>query len=309
MKKAIGCLVLALILNHSSISQKHMVAPEKAPRIKLFAEKPGVYELVTRVNQLQVEGGDTVEIIVFITGYGEISKYKLYYQPSATFFDTSSSRIIAALEMTSDKKSARWGRSERKLKGVFGLAMGLPWIQFPKWKDSTIFYDVDTNAAYYTIITETPTFLDSFIEHRNAYGKSTMEKIGSFVSFPITFRLVAKKNIDPGIYEFNLFFTYYNGQEWKMSKSSTSILYKNVIQRWEISFWVLGIAGILAVFISLFKDVRTFVLWCKNKTNPPQLMTVQPVVDPPAPIIQKLVIEIAEKKEPKSPGFIKKRKH
>jgi hypothetical protein len=314
MKNLVTILVLILSTYDVTRCQSYMIAPEKAPRIKPFYDKPGVYELVTRVNKLQVEGGDTVVINVFITGYGEISKYKLYYQPSASFFDTAESKIIDTLQLTNSGKSARWGYSERKLISVFGTSMTMPWFHNKYWKDSTFIYDTDTNMRFYSIITEAPTTIDNFLTHKKKDGNLEYEKIGTSVTFPLTFKLLVKHNIDPGNYDFNLYFTYYNGQEWKMSKSATTILYKNVIQRWEIPIWILGFFGVLAVLISLFKETRSFVLWCKNSKKPNKNklpIVAAPPAAKPTNTSDKLIIEIVhiQKDETKSARILKKRKN
>src|SRR3989304_6708795 len=89
--------ILALLISLANISSLtaednvYIFVPHVGkfvPRSAMFAEKPGNYELAVRALNPEVEPGGTINLEVYITGYGEIKGAKVYFLAPLKFIQT-----------------------------------------------------------------------------------------------------------------------------------------------------------------------------------------------------------------------------
>jgi hypothetical protein len=102
-------------------------APQNAPN----SDKPGSYELAIRSNKAEVAPGDTVDLEIFITGYGRISAAKIVFNPPSYFINSAWSTVTHGLGQHANG-NVYFGKDEQPVQED-GCAIGLGGLGVPGW--------------------------------------------------------------------------------------------------------------------------------------------------------------------------------
>jgi hypothetical protein len=200
------------------------------PRMGDFADRPGRYEPAIRVLRPVINPGETLEVELFITGYGEIGRAKLTFYPSPDTFVERDSRLQFNLE----KKEGLivWAGPHRMFSEV-GVVISLSGgYKDTRWQESTLFFDCSA-ASPPQIITETKQ-----------------------INAPFTFSLVTRDHVAPGTYLLQFYLTYFNGTEWCMSSQQASFTIRSLLQRHETAVAVVAsLAAAATIIPALFDTV------------------------------------------------------
>lgn len=182
-------------------------------------EKIGHYDIAIRLLNPVIKKGDTLNVEIYITGYGQISGAKLVFYPSSDLFQISTSKV--SYDIYSKEGKLYHGNTESFISRN-GTTLPLTGGQEPQDDNElpTIFVDI----------------LDS------GYQISTEVRSGKA---PIEFNLHTLKSVKPGQYSLDFYFTYFNGSEWSGSQQSVSFTIQNILQRHE------NIAASLAAFAAI----------------------------------------------------------
>ena len=185
------------------------------------ADKPGAYELAILVSNPVVDGGDQLEIEVYISGYGSIDTPKIAFYPSPAIFDTSKSVVWHSLRRFQDGKLG-WGAQSSALDPtgcVISLSGGLSLDEVPG--KSSWFFDAHPSSE--------PNNFQISTEVKHPEGKS-----------PICLELALSQDAKPGPQGVNFVFTYFDGQAWQTKTATATFTVRNFYQRHETGVWIFG---------------------------------------------------------------------
>lgn len=200
------------------------------PRQGEFADKPGRYEPAIRLQKPVINPGDTLEVEVFITGYGNIGPAKLAFYPSPGTFVERDSRGRISLELVDGVPT--WAGPHGMVGDTGVMVTMQEGLQGEGWSAPTLFFDT-TAGRPPQIMTET--------KHLNA---------------PFTFSLVTRPRVSPGTYLLQFYLTYFNGIKWCVSSQQTSFTIRTLLQRHEVAVAVVAsIAAAAAVVPSLVDTI------------------------------------------------------
>ncbi|MNY04387.1 hypothetical protein D3C86_1370620 [compost metagenome] len=193
-----------------------------APRNSPNADKPGAYNLATRVGKTVINPGDALKIEQYITGYGNITQVKLVCYLSSDIFDVDHTYVEYGMKPDSTTGEINWGKHKSQLEDP-GLTLGLVGFRKDGWAESTMILDVD--GASNRVLTELK-----------------LEKA------PLDYNLKTLKTISPGDHYIDFYLTYFNGEKWCVTKEKTSFKVKNFFERHakKIS-WLAVIATTLSI--------------------------------------------------------------
>jgi hypothetical protein len=236
IKIAILCIGIGMVpFNKSEAQQGDTIFIRSRPRNKEFYDKPGHYEMVALLDNTEINPGDTFNVSLFFSGYGEIGSSKVYFKANKNIFLDTGCYISGGL--SGDKNNhVFWTAVKDSISGFFGGVMplgGLKMRNYPEWGGSTSFIDLDTNSKSIHIFPE-----NSIDQHP-----------------PYYFHLSARDDIEAGPYVVTLVFTYFNGQEWAGQQIQLNFKVKNIIERNPGWAWVIGILAVLIAFIGIIPIV------------------------------------------------------
>lgn len=194
------------------------------PRSAKNAEKPGAYLLASRINSTVVDPGKYFEFEQYITGYGEISSAKLRCYISGDIFESGKDSILKH-GLEGNPQNTWFGNVEYALDSE-GFMCHIKGFNFP-CGDSTPIVDHARNVPQ--VITE-----------------------GKLKNAPFTYRLRIKKNVKPGDYRIDVYFTYFNGEKWQCSKETVAFKVRSFFERWSTQ---LSILGVIIAFTTLCRVV------------------------------------------------------
>jgi hypothetical protein len=215
-----------------------------------FGSKPGAYDLAIRVSQPIVDPGGSLQVEVYISGYGVIQAAKVAYYPSPEVVDYGKSKMIYGPKVYDDHNGG-WGGNTMPLSdpsfstgGVLTLSGGLAPRNNPRWQKPTWFLDSreDQNDNYQV-----------YTEAKDPRGTS-----------PLYFDLTVNQNAKPGPQSIQFVLTYFDGGTWKTSSKNADFTIRSFYQRNEGPIWWAG--GIAAVLTILASSVT---LWPVVKTHWP----------------------------------------
>ena len=183
------------------------------PRQAKNAEKVGAYLLASRINSTVVDPGKFFEFEQYITGYGEISSPKLQCYISGDIFESGTDSYLKN-GMALENGQPWFGNANYCFEGE-GFTCYLAGINFPG--ESTCIVDANENG-FTSLMTEK--------KLKNA---------------PFTYKLKIKKNVKPGDYRIDVYFTYFNGEKWQCSKETVGFKVRNFFERWSAPLSILGV--------------------------------------------------------------------
>jgi hypothetical protein len=236
-------------------AMRWMIDPSDHPQKGRDAEKPGEYNLVIRVLTPEVNPGDTIHMEVYITGYGMIRGPKFTFTPPPNFLDEDESRLIHGFVRPEEGKSIslnvlEFGGDEAKLSEVsfvIRLAGITGYFADDKditWKEPSIFWDTDVPPEYQTPMVATEMKRGRAVVE--IYLKTKKRLWWGDLPF-----LRSEPGIYPGTHGFQGHLTYFNGEQWKSSSQSVSVVVPNFFKRHEGITWVAAILGVLIAVAGL----------------------------------------------------------
>jgi hypothetical protein len=221
------------------------------PRSKLHSDSPGHYELVALMNKTQIDKGDSAIITIFFTGYGQISQPKAFISSSAT--DIFAPSYIIHSFGTSGQNKYYWGGQRYNFDSLPAIFIMYGGITFPS---------LDTNRPdlHYGLFIDADSIEGStFITTEQIVNRS-----------PAEIHLHFKKNARADNYKLNIYFTYFNGQEWTTSTTVVDFRINNFIQKHEVLLGILAAAaalvGLLPGFQILYSLIKK-IKWSRKKTT------------------------------------------
>jgi hypothetical protein len=166
-------------------------------------DKPGHYEMLAQLDKPELDGGDTLKIDLYFSGYGQIGGSKVFFSTVDGLFDTSSycktdfGKLVIPIKDT----ILYWGanrlslgnsssRFEFSIRGISADSVKL-------WGPPTIYIDnpADSNKA-------------------DSINYLTLPEI-EVQNPPVSIRLITKKGVSSGNYSAEIVYTYFNGEEWQ----------------------------------------------------------------------------------------------
>jgi hypothetical protein len=200
---------------------ENKVCTGAVPRAGNSADVPGAYEQALRVQQSVINPGGTITVSQFFTGYGEIHGSKVVFYPSDDLFNSKQSYVLCDMHVIEGKHV--FGAKKRPIDWR-GCTFGLLGLSAEPWARSTLFVDT-TMGDVPQILTET----------------SNPEP-------PFKYHLVTNKDVRPGTYSLEFYFTYFNGQAWKSSGKKVDFKVQTVFERYQVP---LAVFGLLASILGL----------------------------------------------------------
>lgn len=213
---------------------------DSTPRPRPHGADAGSYEQAIRVRRQVLDPGDFLEVEQYFTGYGEITDARFKFFPSTDLFDAKQSTITSGLKQIGSKEFG-WGRKTESLATLAGttashadasdLHIELGGLMLPAWKETTSFFDMGGALA-------------------------TERKIGSA---PIQYKLLVRKDVEPGRHYLEFYFTYFDGQKWRTSTGTKKVEFtvRNIFERHQRLIATIGligsILGIVRVAVTFFQ--------------------------------------------------------
>lgn len=208
----------------------HKTISALGPRTQPNAKAPGSYEVAVRVINPLLAPGDILEVDFFFSGYGEISRPKLYFFPSTSVFDTYQSVVHTSMRFGPDRSPA-WGGQTYPLLSDQPLLLAFEGLKHPEWLESTCFVDADDDTNL--VLTEMP--------------------LGGHA--PVELRFKTLSSIEPGRYYIELTFSYYDGQKWRSSVKRVEFAVTSFLERHQRK---LAWYGIVASLVGLGSSIAKF---------------------------------------------------
>lgn len=197
----------------------------KKPRTGKYADEIGAYHLASRVFSKTINPGGIFEFEQYITGYGDIRSSKIRCYISYEIFDKENSFIINSIKVDGD--DIRFGNQKTNV-GDEGFVCYVRGVQGKGWDESTLMFDVGGNDEGTRSI---------FTESKAEYA-------------PFHYKLKLKKDVKPGDYAINFYFTYYDGHRWQCSKESVDLKVRNFFER---NAKVISSLAIIATSLSIIR--------------------------------------------------------
>jgi hypothetical protein len=224
MKIYIFLGILSLICESEALSQSvDSIFLRAEPRTKNNYDKPGQYQMIAQLDKEEINPGDSVNIHIKFSGYGEIGQSKVYFINGSHLIDTNYSYVVHSFNVRGNK--VRWGGKRSNLKNTYAFTLNLLGVQYKDWTQATMFIDRDSTSNDFSILTET-----------------------GGASSPIIIHLKTVDNLDPGSYKLTIVFTYFNGEEWQGQSQVVELKVKNWVDR---NTTVITILGLTLAFISV----------------------------------------------------------
>lgn len=205
------------------------------PRDGESSERPGAYNIVTVGNVSVVDPGQMLAFEQYVTGYGEVGAGKVVVFLSPDLIDVKKSTIhhsIGIIDSQLEFGVTSYPIEENSFAFTFG---GLKAV---KWKSSTLFFDSNNSNPPFLI---------------------TEKSIGKKNRAPFSYNIKLRKDIKPGDYSMDFYFTYFNGDKWNCVKEQVKFKVRNIFERHAVKFSYLAVAatltGIANVIIRLFGEL------------------------------------------------------
>lgn len=228
--------IFSIAFSPTAIAQnltKHIyILPSESPRNAMYAKFPGHYELSARSLNATVNPGESINIEVFITGYGDIKTGKLFTSFPSKFVEEGDQSFSTTNLLVLDNNTKEIYFSGPKMYAAeTGIIIRL-------------FDNVDKMVAIFDA-----GLIDNNKKNIKSEIISTEIKIKNA---PIELHLKTQNDVLPGNYIIKLYFTYFNGVNWNTSTQNISIEVPSWLKRNEIYLWVFGT---ILVILSLIQDV------------------------------------------------------
>lgn len=238
------------------------------PQVESNWDKPGCYEIAAVLSKSVLKKGDSVDMRIFVTGYGICKDTKFYFNCSSPIFE-SESKITSGIglvmeggfkeKLIYETTETIFGDYNRYSAHIAGLN------PYKKWEYMSPFFDINARSRHsHRIMTE-----------MNINGNGL-----------INGHLKLLESANAGDYTFDIYFTYFNGQEWKISKNSlpfhVNYWYENY-SSWAFIFGIISSVGIgefvKRFLIYLFEKIRFHFFKRKKTEDKPEIKRKDDKVD------------------------------
>jgi hypothetical protein len=214
--------------------------PGKSPLKGQHGDKPGRYQPAARILRPLIDPGDALELEVFITGYGEITLAKLVFYPSPNIFTEASE--VWNLGILDGAKFTTTGRKPQKVTSHGSVISFEGGMGTTEWGRTTTFFDISKGSPP-MISTE-----------------------ASLPDAPIVYRMITRKDVNPGTYQLQFLLSYFNGSDWNVSSQQVNFTIRNILQRHELLIAGIAVIAAIVTFIPGFADsastlAETFAWW------------------------------------------------
>ena len=243
-------------------------------RVDALGDIPGEYKIIARNLNPVIKPGGAMSIEIYITGYGQIEQNKIAIYESENIIDCGEKE-----KPKSEKEEpeyygvpeflSMYPSSEKKEKPEYNVDSEKK--EKPKYKSYALYqYNsgetkdrflglgiVRSMPGYYfnpdkkrlNEIKEDTRFQDEIKKNvfkvaPRMYSELCIDEIA-----PVRLNLETKKDVRPGTYSIDIYFTYFNGKEWRIAEKQVSFKVQNVFERNEL--WI-QIFGFIASFAALF---------------------------------------------------------
>lgn len=225
----------------------------KGPRNKKYAEKPGAYNLATRVGKTTINPGEDFKIEQYITGYGSILQAKLVCYLSSDVFDSQLSYVNHSMKYDKETELMTWGNDTSNVIDP-GLTLTLLGLKEAGWEESSAIIDIDSDSN--RVSTE-----------------------AKFINAPLDYNFKTLKSIAPGDHYIDFHLTYYNGEKWIITKEKIAFKVTNFFERHakSISWFALvattlsiirfGVVPVVEFAYQQHIDSKNIILLEKKPTN------------------------------------------
>lgn len=188
---------------------------------------PGEYKIIARNLRDVVNPGDEFIIEIYVTGFGRIGRNKMliYESNNVMDYDKSTCTTFGGKQVTQFKS--------------LGIVLHLSEKSFEKAPSDTL---------------EKPdrSDLPMLVSEKNRKGA------------PIQLNLRTKENVNPGIYSMDIHFTYFNGNEWRVSQTQARFKVQNVFEKHQGKIAVLGIIVALISIVKLLEYLPKLIVLFKK---------------------------------------------
>ena len=192
--------------------------------------------MAVQVQNTELTPGDSLELDIYFSGYGEIEGSKLFFSTAKGIFQEDSSYVKHSLYR--DGNYLDWGRTTQYMKNPSRFSLTFSGLKLPDWKEPSIYLDFDDRDSNNYIL----------ISERDA------------IYAPIHIHFPIKQNAPSGNYYATLVYTYFNGQEWVGSTQRVDFKIDNWVEAHPRSAWGIGILVAIIVVIPFPKYWK----WAKN---------------------------------------------
>lgn len=254
------------------------MADNPNPQKTAFADSPGEYKLVCRTPKPEVNPGEDIIIEVFITGYGRIRGPKVvFYPPKDLVAFTSQGGWVVGRPGLGGVMMTTRGWKHDLLVITLGVDEERRWLDHDAFVDETpTNSDVSSIAAEHVRGTApiTATFgtkarsryaptKSGFLGKLQVLGWAVSGKWRAFWRRLWGRQGLHERPLSTGSHNFQVFFTYFNGNVWKTDASIVSVTVRNLFQRHPYVTWGIGTFGAviaLGSFIRLNLDILSKIL-------------------------------------------------
>jgi len=191
------------------------------PLARAFASRPGSYNLAILVSEPIVDPGDSLQIEVYISGYGVIKAPKVAFYPSPNVCDIGKSTVWHSLK-TYEDGAMGWGAQQTLLDpiGMVCCLSGGMVFKNDRSQEATWFFDArPSEQDNYQISTE--------VKHPKG-------------SAPISLDLRLHRKARPGPQSVAFVFTYFDGDSWHTCTNHARFTVRNFYHRHETAVWLIG---------------------------------------------------------------------
>lgn len=249
------------------------------PQKTAFADSPGEYRLVCRTPKPEVNPGEDVTLEVFITGYGRIRGPKVvFYPPKDLVEHTGQGGWVVGRPGLGKLMMTTRGFKHDLLVVTLGVDEECRWLDHDAFVDQNpTSSDVSSIAAEHVQEGNAPITVTFGTKARRRYAPTKSGFLGKLQV--LGWRVSGKRRafwrrvrgrqrpherpLSTGSHNFQVFFTYFNGNVWKTDTQLVSVTVRNLFQRHPYVTWGIGIFGAviaLGSFIRINSDILSIIV-------------------------------------------------
>lgn len=249
--------------NRDAASQRATLGNNPRPRIAPYAEAPGAYQPVVRLQIPIMNPGEYLHGEIYVTGYGEIGPAKFFISSSPGVFDSSDCEVTDGF--VKNGPLITFGGQTTKVNMDVGITLSIAGLKTEKWQSTTAFYDINQPEPGFENDLSRIGHLSTETHQRNP---------------PASFSFKTRKTARAGDYGIQIVFSYFDGVEWRNSVLNVPFRLRSRLERWN-SFlaWLAAMAGvatIAAAVLSTASGIDSTISTMKKWLNPEPSATVHP---------------------------------
>ncbi len=251
------------MITRDAASQRPTLGNSPRPRAAPYAEEPGAYQPVVRLQSPIMDAGECLLGEIYVTGYGEIGPAKFFVSSSPGVFDSNDCTLTDGF--VQNGPLITFGGQTTKVNMDIGITFAIAGLKAEKWQATTAFYDVSQPAPGFENDLSRIAHLSTETHQSNP---------------PASFSFKTRKTARAGDYGIQVVFSYFDGVEWQNSVLNVPFRLRSRLERWN-SFlaWLAAMAGvatIAAAVLSTASGIDSTISTMKKWLNPEPSATVHP---------------------------------